>query len=36
MLIYGMTAVMYFPYYYPALRIARWAETKFGGVRLPS
>ncbi len=36
MLIYGMTALMYFAYCYPVLRIARWAETKFGSVRLPS
>jgi len=36
MLIYGMTALMYFAYCYPVLRLARWAETKFGSVRLPS
>ncbi len=36
MLIYGLTALMYFAYCYPVLRIARWAETRFGGVRLPS
>ncbi len=36
MVIYGMTALMYFVYCYPVLRIARWAETKFGSVRLPS
>ncbi len=36
MLIYGLTALMYFAYCYPVLRIARWAETKFGSVRLPS
>jgi polar amino acid transport system permease protein len=36
MLIYGMTALMYFAYCYPVLRIARWAETKFGSVRSPS
>ena len=36
MLIYGMTALMYFAYCYPVLRVARWAETKFGSVRLPS
>ncbi len=36
MLIYGMTALMYFAYCYPVLRIARWAETRFGRVRLPS
>jgi len=36
MLIYGMTALMYFAYCYPVLRLARWAETKYGSVRLPS
>ncbi len=36
MLIYGMTALMYFVYCYPVLRLARWAESKFGGVRIPS
>lgn len=36
MVIYGMTALLYFVYCYPVLRIARWAETKFGSVRLPS
>ncbi|GBE42789.1 L-cystine transport system permease protein TcyB [bacterium BMS3Bbin10] len=36
MLIYGMTALLYFAYCYPVLRLARWAETKFGSVRLPS
>ena len=36
MLIYSMTALLYFAYCYPVLRIARWAETKFGSVRLPS
>ena len=36
MLIWGMTALMYFAYCYPVLRIARWAETKFGSVRLSS
>ncbi|MCH8183001.1 MAG: amino acid ABC transporter permease [Proteobacteria bacterium] len=36
MLIYGMTALLYFAYCYPVLRVARWAETKFGSVRLPS
>ncbi len=36
MVIYGLTALMYFVYCYPVLRIARWAETKFGSVRLPS
>ncbi len=32
MVIYGMTALMYFAYCYPVLRIARWAESKFGRV----
>ncbi len=36
MLIYGTTALLYFVYCYPVLRLARWAETKFGSVRLPS
>jgi polar amino acid transport system permease protein len=36
MMIYGMTALLYFAYCYPVLRLARWAETKFGSVRLPS
>jgi len=36
MLIYGMTALLYFVYCYPVLRLARWAETKFGSVRMPS
>ena len=36
MLIYGMTALLYFAYCYPVLRFARWAETKYGSVRLPS
>jgi polar amino acid transport system permease protein len=36
MLIYGLTALLYFAYCYPVLRLARWAETKFGSVRLPS
>jgi polar amino acid transport system permease protein len=36
MLIYGMTALLYFVYCYPVLRLARWAETKYGSVRLPS
>jgi len=36
MLIYGMTALLYFVYCYPVLRFARWAETKYGSVRLPS
>ena len=36
MLIYGLTALMYFAYCYPVLRLARWAETKYGGVKLSS
>jgi len=32
MLIYGLTALMYFAYCYPVLRIARWAESRFGHV----
>jgi len=36
MLIYGMTALLYFAYCYPVLRLARWAETKFGSVRMPT
>ena len=36
MMIYGMTALMYFAYCYPVLRLARWAETKFGSIRSPS
>ncbi len=36
MVIYGVTALMYFVYCYPVLRFARWAESKFGSVRLPS
>ncbi len=36
MVIYGMTALMYFVYCYPVLRLARWAETKYGSLRLPS
>ena len=31
MAIYGMTALMYFVYCYPVLRLARWAEDKLGG-----
>ncbi len=31
MVIYGMTALMYFAYCYPVLRLARWAEDKLGG-----
>ena len=34
MIIYGMTALMYFAYCYPVLRLARWAEAKYGGVKL--
>jgi len=34
--IYGTVALMYFAYCYPVLRLARWAETKYGGVRLSS
>ncbi len=30
--IYGVVALMYFVYCYPVLRVARWAEGKFGGV----
>ncbi len=30
--IYGVVALMYFVYCYPVLRIARWAEGRFGGV----
>ncbi len=36
MAIFGMTALLYFAYCYPVLRIARWAETRFGSIRLPS
>ena len=36
MVIYGMTALLYFAYCYPVLRLARWAETRFGSIRLPS
>lgn len=36
MVIYGMVALMYFAYCYPVLRLARWAEGKFGSVELPS
>ncbi len=31
MVIYGMTALLYFAYCYPVLRLARWAEDKLGG-----
>ncbi len=30
--IYGVVALMYFVYCYPVLRIARWAEGRFGSV----
>ncbi len=30
MMIYGMTALMYFVYCYPVLRLARWAESRIG------
>ncbi|MGR3343117.1 MAG: amino acid ABC transporter permease [Paracoccaceae bacterium] len=36
MLIYGMTALLYFAYCYPVLRFAKWAENRFGSVRMPS
>lgn len=36
MVIYGMAALLYLAYCYPVLRVARWAEDKFGSVRLPS
>ncbi len=36
MLIYSMTALLYFAYCYPVLRLAHWAEGRFGSVRLPS
>ena len=36
MLIYGMTALLYFAYCYPVLRFAKWAEDRFGSVRIPS
>jgi polar amino acid transport system permease protein len=32
MVIYGLVALMYFAYCYPVLRLARWAEGKFGTV----
>ncbi len=32
LLIYGVVALMYFAYCYPVLRIARWAESRFGRV----
>ena len=34
MFIYGMTALLYFAYCYPVLRLAKWAETKYGSVGL--
>ena len=36
MVIYGMVALMYFVYCYPVLRLARWAEGKFGSIETPS
>jgi len=36
MVIYSMTALLYFAYCYPVLRLARWAETRYGSLRLPS
>ena len=36
MVIYGMTALLYFAYCYPVLRFAKWAENRYGSVRLPS
>ena len=30
MMIYGLTALMYFVYCYPVLRLARWAENRLG------
>ncbi|NKW72042.1 amino acid ABC transporter permease, partial [Rhodobacteraceae bacterium R_SAG10] len=32
MLIYGMTALLYFAYCYPVLRFAKWAENRYGSV----
>ena len=32
--IYGVVALMYFVYCYPVLRVARWAEGRFGRVDL--
>ncbi len=32
LVIYGLVALMYFVYCYPVLRIARWAEGRFGRV----
>ena len=34
MFIYGLTALLYFAYCYPVLRLAKWAETKYGSVGL--
>ena len=36
LVIYGMVALMYFVYCYPVLRIARWAESRFGRVDVKS
>ena len=36
MLIYGMTALLYFAYCYPVLRFAKWDENRYGSVRIPS
>lgn len=33
LLIYGLVALMYFVYCYPVLRIAKWAEGKFGSIK---
>ena len=33
LLIYAMVALMYFIYCYPVLRIAKWAEGKFGSIK---
>ena len=32
LVIYSLVALMYFVYCYPVLRIARWAEGRFGHV----
>ena len=34
MTIYGLVALMYFAYCYPVLRLARWAESRFGQLDL--
>ena len=34
MTIYGLVALMYFVYCYPVLRLARWAESRFGELDL--